>query len=143
MRLLDWMGPSPRAFVEGFDPARRRAALRALHYRFTRGRDVAAAVLAIHRLIDRHGSLRAAFVSGYRAEEPDIRPTLQRFATSILEQDLRPVGMTSLTRGLPPPVPGSGSSGRLQALAPLPPLDDPPARRRTSGTGERSRRRSS
>jgi uncharacterized protein (TIGR02757 family) len=109
-RLLEWLGPSPRAFVTGFDPVRDAAGFAPFHYRFTRGRDVAAAVLAIHRLLDRHGSLRAAFVAGYSADEPDIRPALHRFAVSILEQDFRPVGMPRLTRGFrhlfPDPVTG-------------------------------------
>jgi uncharacterized protein (TIGR02757 family) len=98
-RLLGWMGPSPRAFVAGFDPARDAARFAPFHYRFTRGPDVAAAVLAIHRLIERHGSLRAAFVAGYLADEPDVRPALHRFATSILQQDFRAVGMLRPTRG--------------------------------------------
>ena len=98
-RLLGWMTPSPRAFVAGFDPARDAPRFAPFHYRFTRGRDVAAAVLAIHRLIARHGTLRAAFVAGYDADEPDIRPALGRFALSILEQDFRPVGMPRPTRG--------------------------------------------
>ena len=88
-------GPSSRRF----DPARDAPRFAPFHYRFTRGRDVAAAVLAIHRLIDRHGSLRAAFVAGYSADEADIRPALHRFAVSILEQDFRPVGMARPTRG--------------------------------------------
>jgi uncharacterized protein (TIGR02757 family) len=98
-RLLGWLGPSPRAFVAGFDPARDAARFSPFHYRFTRGRDVAAAVLAIHRLILRHGTLRAAFVAGYSPAEPDVRPALHRFAASLLEQDFRPVGMPRLTRG--------------------------------------------
>jgi uncharacterized protein (TIGR02757 family) len=98
-RLLDWLGPSPRAFVDSFDPVRDASRFAPFHYRFTRGRDVAASILAIHRLIARHGSLRTAFVAGYSPDEPDIRPTLQRFASSILEQDFRPVGMPRLTRG--------------------------------------------
>ena len=98
-RLLGWLTPSPRAFVERFDPARDAPRFAPFHYRFTRGRDVAAAVLAIHRLIERHGTLRAAFVAGYSAEDPDIRPALGRFAVSILAQDFRPVGMRRPTRG--------------------------------------------
>jgi uncharacterized protein (TIGR02757 family) len=98
-RLLGWLGPAPRAFVAGFDARRDAARLAPLHYRFTRGRDVAAAILAIRRLLDRHGTLRAAFVAGYSPDHPDVRPALQRFAASILEQDFRPVGMPRLTRG--------------------------------------------
>ena len=98
-RLLGWMDPSPRAFVEAFDPERDAARFAPFHYRFTRGRDVAAAVLALHRLIDRHGSLRAAFAAGYSDDEADVRPALHRFAVSILEQDFRSVGMARPTRG--------------------------------------------
>ena len=99
VRVLDWLGPSPRAYVERFDPVRDAPRVAPFHYRFTRGRDFAAAVLAIHRLIERHGSLRAAFVTGYSPDEPDIQPALRRFASAILEQDFRPVGMPRLTRG--------------------------------------------
>ena len=109
-RLLSWLTPSPRAFVARFDPTCDAARFAPFHYRFTRGRDVAAAVLAIHRLIERHGTLRAAFVAGYDAGEPDIRPALGHFAASILEQDFSPVGMTRPTRGFrhlfPDPVTG-------------------------------------
>jgi uncharacterized protein (TIGR02757 family) len=98
-RLLEWMGPSPRVFVAGFDPGRDVECFAPFHYRFTRGRDLAAATLALHRLIVRHGSLRAAFVEGYSADDPDVQPALRRFATSILGQDFRTVGMPRLSRG--------------------------------------------
>jgi uncharacterized protein (TIGR02757 family) len=99
-RLLGWLGPSPRAFVAAFDPARDAARFAPFHYRFTRGRDVAAAVLAIRRLLDRHGSLRKAFLAGYEDGEADVHPSLARFAGAILRQDFRPVGMRRLSRGL-------------------------------------------
>jgi len=98
-RLLGWLGPSPRAFVWSFDPAREAAVFAPFHYRFTRGRDVAAAVLAMQRLLRRHGSLRAAFLDGYSDADPDVRPALGRFAAALLEQDFRPVGMRRPTRG--------------------------------------------
>ena len=98
-RLLGWLGPSPRAFVRDFDPARLAGVFAPFHYRFTRGVDLAAAVLALHRLLERHGSLRRAFLAGYSSADADIRPALDRFALSILEQDFRPVGMARTTRG--------------------------------------------
>src|SRR5262249_34079408 len=79
-RLLGWLGPSPRAFALGFDPARDAAVFAPFHYRFTRGRDLAAALLSIHRLLGRHGSLRAAFLAGYAASRPGLRPALDRVA---------------------------------------------------------------
>jgi uncharacterized protein (TIGR02757 family) len=99
-RLLGWLGPSPRAFCLGFDPRRDAALFAPFRYRFTRGGDLAAAVLAIHRLLGRHGSLRRAFLAGYTEADPDVRPALDRFAASLLEQDFRPVGMPRPTRGL-------------------------------------------
>ncbi len=98
-RLLGWLGPSPRGFVLGFDPGRDAGRFAPFHYRFTRGVDVAAAVLALHRLLHRHGSLRRAFLAGYDEAEPDIRPALERFATAIREQDFTPVGMRRPTFG--------------------------------------------
>jgi uncharacterized protein (TIGR02757 family) len=98
-RLLEWLGPSPRAFVAGFDAARDAARFAPFRYRFTRGRDVAAAVLAIHRLLGRHGSLRRAFLAGYDPAEPGIRQALDRFATALVEQDFRPVGMVRPSPG--------------------------------------------
>jgi uncharacterized protein (TIGR02757 family) len=99
-RLLGWLTPSPRAFALGFEPARDAVVFAPFHYRFTRGRDLAAAILAIHRLLVRHGSLRRAFLAGYSDADPDIRPALDRFVASLLDQDFRPVGMRRPSRGL-------------------------------------------
>jgi uncharacterized protein (TIGR02757 family) len=98
-RLLGWLGPSPRAFALAFDPSRDAPVFAPFHYRFTRGRDLAAAILAIHRLLGRHGSLRQAFLAGYAPSDPDVRSALDRFAASIREQDFRPVGMRRPSRG--------------------------------------------
>jgi uncharacterized protein (TIGR02757 family) len=99
-RLLGWLGPSPRAFVAAFDPGRDAARFAPFHYRFTRGRDVAAAILALQRLVARHGSLRKAFLAGYADDAPDLRPALERFVETILAQDFRPVGLGRPSRGL-------------------------------------------
>lgn len=98
-RLLGWLGPSPRAFALAFDPGREAGIFAPFHYRFNRGIDLAAAMLAIHRLLVRHGSLREGFLAGYSPTDPDIRPALARFAAAIREQDFRPVGMRRLTPG--------------------------------------------
>jgi uncharacterized protein (TIGR02757 family) len=98
-RLLGWLGASPRAFALTFDPAGQARIFAPFHYRFNRGIDLAAAMLAIQRLLLRHGSLRQAFLAGYSADDPDIRPALDRFARAIREQDFRPVGMRRPTRG--------------------------------------------
>lgn len=98
-RLLDWLGPAPRAFVLGFDPARDAARFAPFRYRLNRGVDLAAAVLAIQRVLLRYGSLRAAFLAGYSEADADIRPALARFAALLRQQDFRPVGMRRPTPG--------------------------------------------
>jgi uncharacterized protein (TIGR02757 family) len=110
-RLLGWLGSSPRVFVRDFDPARQAAVFAPFHYRFTRGPDVAAAILAIQRLIVRHGSLREAFLSGYSDSDPDVGPALTRFAAALLVQDFRPVGMRRPTHGLRHLFPQPGDGG--------------------------------
>jgi hypothetical protein len=72
------------------------------------------------------GSLPRRFVAGYQTDEPDVRPALQRFATSILEQDFRAVGMPRLTRGFRHLFSRPALGGACKALASLPPLDGPP-----------------
>ncbi|HEV8306234.1 MAG TPA: TIGR02757 family protein [Methylomirabilota bacterium] len=98
-RLLGWLGASPRAFAMNFNPTRDASIFTPFHYRFNRGIDLAAALLAIQRLLHRHGSLRQAFLAGYSETDPDVRPALDAFARAVREQDFRPVGMRRLTRG--------------------------------------------
>jgi uncharacterized protein (TIGR02757 family) len=85
------MGPHPADFVRGFDAARDRDRFSAFRYRFNRPGDIAAFCLALQRILDRHGSLRAYFLKGYSDADPDVGPALERFVDGILGQDLRPV----------------------------------------------------
>ncbi len=85
------MGPSPSRFVLGFDPGKDAGRFAGFRYRFNRPGDLAAFCLACQRLLIRHGSLRACFLSGYSAADPDVGPALERFARAFLSQDLRPV----------------------------------------------------
>src|SRR5262245_11606902 len=63
-RLLGWLGPSPRAFALAFEPARDAPIFAPFHYRFNRGVDLAAALLALHRILVRHASHHTAFLAG-------------------------------------------------------------------------------
>ncbi|MBI4609466.1 MAG: TIGR02757 family protein [Candidatus Rokubacteria bacterium] len=89
--VLGRMGASPSRFVLGFDPRKDTGVFDGFHYRFNRPRDLAAFCLACQRLLNRHGSLGAFFLSGYAPGDPDVGPALERFARGFLSQDLRPV----------------------------------------------------
>ncbi len=86
--LLDQMRPSPFRFILGFDPLKDADRFAGFRYRFNRPRDIAAFCLACQRLLIRHGSLRAYFLSGYSPEDPDVGPALERFVRGFLAQDL-------------------------------------------------------
>jgi uncharacterized protein (TIGR02757 family) len=88
---LERMGPSPSRFVLGFDFAKDGRRFRGFRYRFNRPRDLAAFCLACQRILIRHGSLQAYFLSGFSAGDPDVGPALERFARGFLSQDLSPV----------------------------------------------------
>jgi uncharacterized protein (TIGR02757 family) len=89
--ILERMGPSPSRFVLGFDPGKHAACFAGFRYRFNRPRDLAAFCLAGQRILVRHGSLRAYFLSGFSVEDPDVGPALERFVQGFLAQDLRPI----------------------------------------------------
>jgi len=59
--MLKVMGPSPAAFVRGFDPARDRECFKPLVHRWTNGRDFAALVWLMHQLIAKSSSLEGFF----------------------------------------------------------------------------------
>ncbi len=86
--LLAEMGPSPAGFVRGFDPARHRAAFRALGHRWTRGADLAALLWILRQMLDTAGSIEAFFLKGYEASAEDIGPTLDSFCERALRFDL-------------------------------------------------------
>jgi uncharacterized protein (TIGR02757 family) len=92
---LDWiltrMGPSPHAFVRGFEVARDGRRFDGFRYRFNRPRDLAAFCLATRGILDQHGSLGAYFAAGYSREHRDVGPALERFVAGFLEADLAAV----------------------------------------------------
>lgn len=89
--LLEVMGPHPAAFVRRFDPARHDARIEALGHRWIRGRDLAALLLVLRRMLHESGSIEAFFVEGDDPRTPDIGPALDRFCARALETDLRVV----------------------------------------------------
>jgi len=89
--VLAKMGPSPAAFVAGFDPGRDAGAFAAFWYRFNRPRDLVAFCIAARELLDRFGTLEKCFVAGDEDGRGPIGPTLERFARKFLDADLSPV----------------------------------------------------
>jgi uncharacterized protein (TIGR02757 family) len=87
--VLAAMGPSPAAFVRGFEPGRDAAPFDAFIYRFNRPRDLVALFTAMRDILMRHGTLERCFAAGDDSASPHIGPALERFARAFLDADVR------------------------------------------------------
>ena len=82
--MLQVMGPSPAAYVRGFEPARDRRAFAHLVHRWTKGIDMAALVWVMRQMIQKSGSLEGFFLEGLPAGAVDVGEGLQSFSTRAL-----------------------------------------------------------
>jgi uncharacterized protein (TIGR02757 family) len=89
--LLAVMGPSPAAFVGGFDPVRDGRKLMPLVHRWIRGKDLAALLLILQRMLRAAGSIERFFLAGDDPAAPDVASALESFSTRALDTDLRPI----------------------------------------------------
>lgn len=91
--LLTVMGPSPAAFVRRFDPAADGRRLAPLGHRWIRGKDLAALVVILQRMLRDSGSIEQFFLAGDDPSTPDIGPALDSFSSRALEAEVRPAGV--------------------------------------------------
>jgi uncharacterized protein (TIGR02757 family) len=85
------LGDHPAAAIRAFDPPTERDRFDTLGHRWTRGRDLAALVWILRRLLDEHGSLERAFALGLDPAAPDVGPALEAFSSRARAIDLAPV----------------------------------------------------
>lgn len=84
------MGARPAAFVRQFDPRRHGEPLRPLVHRWVRGVDLIALLWLLRSMLERHGSLEAAFASGSSQGDDDLGPAIERFSSEVRTIDLTP-----------------------------------------------------
>lgn len=89
--LLEVLGPHPYHSLLDFDPRRDADRLRGFSYRFNTGRDAVCLLWILRQTLERHGSLRALYLSGYSARQEDSRAALTTFVDQLLHLDPRPV----------------------------------------------------
>jgi uncharacterized protein (TIGR02757 family) len=87
--VCDVIGPSPAAFVTGFEPERDGPPLQPIVHRWTRGVDLVALLWVLKGILQRHGSMERAFAIGL-APNTDCGPAIERFAAEARSIDLRP-----------------------------------------------------
>lgn len=83
--LFARMPDGPGTFLTNFDLRRDGRRLDGFVHRWTQGEDLARALAATRSLIDRHGSLEAAFAHGDDPATTDASPALTSFSTALLQ----------------------------------------------------------
>jgi uncharacterized protein (TIGR02757 family) len=89
--LFARMGPSPAAFVRGFEPARDAPVLAPLVHRWTKGPDFAALLWILRRMTEESGSIERFFLDGLDPAAIDVGAALESFSTRARQMDLQPV----------------------------------------------------
>ena len=89
--LMTVMGPSPAAYVRGFDPPRDRRTLDHLVHRWTRGIDLAALVWILRQMLESHGSIEGFLVGGLDPGAATIEAALDDFSRRACALDQRAV----------------------------------------------------
>jgi len=90
-KVMGVMSPSPRLFIESFEPAPCLSALADFKHRFNDGRDLCALFLAAKAMIDQEGSIGSYFMRFYDPEDEDLTPSLTDYTAAVLDLDYSPV----------------------------------------------------
>jgi len=90
-KIFAGMGPSPRAFVEEFEPDRGLLLFTGFKHRFNDARDLCALLLAARTMLEEADSIGEFFLAGYDAQAEDITLALNEFSAAILALDYKPV----------------------------------------------------
>jgi len=86
-QVFGTIGPSPRRFVESFDPADGLRRFAGFKHRFNDGRDLCALLLAIRTMLDEADSIESFFLAGTDPNDRDITASLNEFSAAILSFD--------------------------------------------------------
>jgi uncharacterized protein (TIGR02757 family) len=85
------LGPSPRRYVETFDPGQALKAFEGFKHRFNDGRDLVALLWAVRLMIADSGGVNTFFLRCHDAAAKDVTATLNGYASTVLSLDYRPV----------------------------------------------------
>ncbi|HMK43152.1 MAG TPA: TIGR02757 family protein [Dissulfurispiraceae bacterium] len=107
-RILSPMGESPADFLQGFSRKRDAKRFAGLRYRFNTNDDIIALLDAVHQLLRRYGSLKAAFFDKFHPDDVSVEKALVGFVRDVIsipgEPAIAPPGFLQL---FPSPVKGS------------------------------------
>ena len=90
-KIFSVMGPSPRRFVEEFEPAAGLALFAGFKHRFNDHRDLCALLLAARTMLEEADSIGEFFLGCHDPLAPDITASLVEYTAALLAMDYSPV----------------------------------------------------
>lgn len=113
--IFSVIGPSPRTYVENFDPQTALSTFSRFKHRFNDGRDLCALFSALQQMILQEGSVHSFFLRGHTPVGSDVSSSLNNYSAAVLALDYTDVFGTEC---IPPdsyfpflfPAPASGSA---------------------------------
>lgn len=84
-RVLDFMEPSPRAFLENASNESIKKACSGFAHRFAKGSHLCAMLAGTKGCVEAHGSLYECFLSGHKKKDETVLPALALFTNEILK----------------------------------------------------------
>ncbi len=89
--IFSRIGPSPRKFVEKFEPEPGLRLFTGFKHRFNDGRDLCALLYAMRLMLESAGSIENFFCRGYDPRKDDVSASLAIFTAAVLAFDYSPV----------------------------------------------------
>lgn len=89
--IFEAMGPSPRRFVERFEPKQGLKLFAGFKHRFNDGRDLCALLLACRTMLEESGSVEGWMLRFHDEAREDATETLTGFAAAVKALDYSPV----------------------------------------------------
>ncbi|MDD2272320.1 MAG: TIGR02757 family protein [Desulfuromonadaceae bacterium] len=77
------MGPSPRKYVENFDPDAGLRTFSGFKHRFNDGRDLCALLWGMRQMVEQCGSIQSFFLCGYSAGDADVSGALNSYSAAV------------------------------------------------------------
>jgi len=85
------LGPSPRRYVERFEPEKGLRTFAGFKHRFNDGRDLCALLWSIRLMIEEAGSVNGFFLRFHSRDIEDVTESLNGYSTAIRDLDYSPV----------------------------------------------------
>lgn len=85
--IFSKIGPSPRRFVESFDPVADGRRFAGFKHRFNDHRDLCALLVALRTMLAEADSIEAFFLAGFAPEDADTTRALTQFSAAVLAFD--------------------------------------------------------